>query len=652
MKKENTSLGDRKNLIKAFIGSSLIFLLVILAFGADAARPRPQIRFAGASKSVQSGEEALLQISAPGASRMNLRFVCPREVSVGSPSGELCGTSEFPPQTGSLTVRLSSSSRSPRLVTVLLDTRDASGRRLPSASARIHVLPRKQPVVKISLAASPVPQTVTRGANGFTFANLVFSATGSGEDIRVTSAQLNYQFENAADLNNCQLFDGTIALNTGSNVVNPVGASETYIFTLDYHLIVPKDASKMVALKCNIAVSERGSFAEWSLSGNESFNATGVTTAASALLSVAPSSSSHRMTFVDKGVLNVSLDVSSPTARLVPAGKTDVVATVLRFSAANEAIALSGIALQFDGNNPAALIKATIWDGATKVGEAVFAGASRTAFATLVSPVFIPRDGDKLIIVKADLASIGVNQLANAGDAIAINYDADGTLGKTQGIGQGSGTVIIASARTDTIAPAMRIFRGIPVLAALNVPTHTASNGTMILYRFSVTAEMDSVSIGKINFGAWRSSSSTLLSNFELFAYQDLGFSQQAYVVNPVSAVAASAAGEIWEEIAFYFSPAISGKIVIPQGETRYFELRALVSGVASGNSFQTLILGDSNKSPVGTFPEMDAPSVDDNFIWSGNSATASSLDASDWVNGYLMPGLPAGGGVGQVFSR
>lgn len=653
MDKKNLFAGYRGNITKTLFGFASVFLLIVIAFGADAARPRPQIRFANASNSVQSGEEAVLQILAPGASSLALRFVCPREISVGSPSGELCGTNEFPPQTASLTVRLSSSSRFPRLVTVLLDTRDASGRRLSSASARIHILPRKQPAVKVSLAASPVPQTVTRGANMLTFANLVFNTMGSGEDIRITSAQLDYQFENAADLNNCQLFDGTTALNTGSNVVNPVGVSGTYTFTLDNQLIAPKNAFKVITLKCNVSASSQGSFAEWSLSGDEAFSAIGGTTGASALLTVAPSSSSHRMTFADSGVLTVSLDSSSLSLQLVEAGRTNVPVAVFKLHALNEAIQLDSIALQFDGTNLAALQKVTLWDGATKVGEAVFAGASRNAVSTLAVPVVIPRDGDKLLAVKADLALIGTSQPANAGDEIRVNFDGDAGEA-TAGVGMSSGILIHPQNAVDTQSSGIRLFKSVPTVAISAIPGNTLTNGTMVLYRFSVVAgAAGDVSLGKLTFLV---SSSTLAttSNFNLYGYSDSAYSVQAYASNPINMPTALRQGG---ELDIFFNPLDQGvvreAIVIPAGATRYFELRASVSGSRAGDEIRVSLLGDTAYSGVGTLVAIGAGASDsNNFFWSGNSTTTASVHTPDWSNGTRIPGLPASGTAAQVLSK
>ena len=89
----------------------------------------------------------------------------------------------------------------------------------------------------------------------------------------------------------------------------------------------------------------------------------------------------------------------------------------------------------------------------------------------------------------------------------------------------------------------------------------------------------------------------------------------------------------------------------IPAGQTRYFELRATVSGVATAASVTTTLNGDTayidathlGAGFVSTTTGAIADSNND-FIWSGNATTTAVFNANDWANGYGIPGLPAGG--------
>ena len=82
--------------------------------------------------------------------------------------------------------------------------------------------------------------------------------------------------------------------------------------------------------------------------------------------------------------------------------------------------------------------------------------------------------------------------------------------------------------------------------------------------------------------------------------------------------------------------------IVVPAGETRYFELRGNVITSGPTSSVSVRFLGDGAILPIGTFAETEANGG--NFIWSGNSLTTSPLEANDWLNGFGVPGLPPDG--------
>jgi excinuclease ABC subunit A len=127
----------------------------------------------------------------------------------------------------------------------------------------------------IRVSATPAAQSIVAGAQGFTFSNFQFDASQSGEDVRFSSIPLSLSASvSASHVNSCQLFDGSVALNTGSNVVNP-SATGNNTFTLDQSLVVTKGTVKTLALKCNVTSAASGTLA-WGLS-SPSITVTGVT---------------------------------------------------------------------------------------------------------------------------------------------------------------------------------------------------------------------------------------------------------------------------------------------------------------------------------------------------------------------------------------
>jgi len=129
-------------------------------------------------------------------------------------------------------------------------------------------------------------------------------------------------------------------------------------------------------------------------------------------------------------------------------------------------------------------------------------------------------------------------------------------------------------------------------------------------------------------------------SKLNLKCYTDAGYSQ------PISSVPAGNLGEInlaqtsSATVIFFLQNPLS----IPAGQKRYFELQASLTASGVNYSTTTILVGDSTGPLMGAFGEVNRlwPA---NFIWSPNSVFSSSSFAdTDWVNGYIVPGLPSTG--------
>ena len=133
----------------------------------------------------------------------------------------------------------------------------------------------------ISASASPAASTMTSNQNNVTIANIVLDASQSGEDVRLSSLPVivsatgtapttsinSYSLE--SNLTNCQLYNGTTALNgtaigasqwgSVTNLANSGGElsadgiEASFIFTNP--LTIPKGTSLTLALVCNISGS-------------------------------------------------------------------------------------------------------------------------------------------------------------------------------------------------------------------------------------------------------------------------------------------------------------------------------------------------------------------------------------------------------------
>ena len=529
----------------------------------------------------------------------------------------------------------------------------------------------KTAALAIGRASSPASQTVVAGGVGILMTNFELDATQSGEDVRLSSfpaildmAAGTNNLEGAPNyLTSCQLFDGTTALNTGSNVVNPsesaTSSNSSNTFTFSNPVTIAKGTVKTLGLKCNLSSSiPNASEYVWDHGTISSFSATGATSG-QGITETAASDNAVVVT-VGTGSITVANDASSPSYTIAAAGSTDVNATAIKFRATNEAVNLTKLGLQLSNtasSSAADLVKASIYDGSTLIGVAYFTGSNTTATSTFTSAVVLPKDTDKTLTVKLDLANVGTSQaVAFSGHLVKVDYlNAEGTgaeSGSTQQLGSSAGS---------TSASGVRVMKSFPTVALDTLPSTGIVDGRLI--RFKVTADAKGpVSLTEFNFTVATSSfaSGGGVTNLKLYGYTDANYSLPVSGVSTDGAVNYAgqtqvSSGSATLEFTVTTGAGASTTIQVPAGATRYFELRGSVSGSQSGTSITTTLLGDAAfpNFPTGASDSLNfmanaasttAFTNNGDFIWSPNTTTTPTRNGTDWTNGFGVTGLPSNG--------
>lgn len=556
----------------------------------------------------------------------------------------------------------------------------------PSSAVSLNTMTAKTAALTISVSSSPVAQTVVAGANAFVFANYQLDASGSGEDLRMTSVPLEFNAASGAtNLTSCQLYDGATSLTTGSNVVNPSAQASSTVFTFDGSgLTIPKGAVKNLALKCNVASGATGGYS-WGYDSGSSPSATGLTSGQSATITE-NDSAGQQMTMTSTGSLAVALDSSSPSYALAAAGTTDNTVSVLRFTSTNEAIDLEKVALTLTNtasNSPSDLVRVTLWDGATMVGTALFTGNSDVATSTLSTVVRIPKDDSKILTVKADLSAQGVSQVGTPGTLMSVDWlNADST--GTQGTGVSSSTKINRTSSANTASNGVRIVKSYPTFAVIPFSSSDAKlvAGRRDLMKFSVTAKnTGEIGIYKFTVRVATTSATALvdmIDGINVYAYTDSSYATPVSGVqsdgglmpsNIDLSVGTALYQKIWVsastdiDVWAMTSASASTTVVVPAGQTRYFVVRGdvLTAGATYNASIQ--IQGDANfvsnavsgplaSSYLATSTYVEA-SADNDFIWRPFSTTTTqSLTANDYLNGFGIPGLPTTNSASQSLTQ
>jgi hypothetical protein len=507
----------------------------------------------------------------------------------------------------------------------------------------------------ISVATTPSAQSVVAGSQAFTFANYQFDASQSGEDVRFSSIPLAYDGGNNSaaanpnQLNTCQIYDGAVALNTGSNVVNPASTATstapalTQTFTFDQQLIVPKGTVKTLTLKCNVASgADANSQFQWGIGSSPAITVTGVTssnTVGSGTGLTVTGANGQVMT-VGTGGLTVSTDASSPSYAIVAAGSVGNTAGAFKIHAASDSVNLNRIGLKLTSGSASDLVQVSIWDGSTQVGTAVFTGSSAYATSTFSTPVNVPKDGDKVLTVKVDTQMVGTSQPGSQGSLIKVDFNGADTTG-TQGTGVGSGNVINATGSTSVAG--IRMFRSYPTVSQDTLSSTGVSDGRLM--RFKVTANnAGSIGIQELTFAV--ATTNATVTNVGLYAYTDASYSNAISTQGTSGQIGSTASTIPTGPTSFAINPT-SNPVQVSAGQTVYFELRGSVAA-SSNASVVTTLFGDSayptNLTSGFNVATSSALTAAQNFIWSGNAtSTATSADI-DWSNGYGVSGLPAGG--------
>ncbi len=441
------------------------------------------------------------------------------------------------------------------------------------------------------------------------------------------------------------------------------GTTDDTVFTLTNNLVVPRGTSKRVDLKCNIATgATANSTHAWGTNAAAAnVNSSGSNTGTSITESIT-TGTGQVMTVVTAGSFSITKDSSSPVTGLILAGKSDVPMTVWNYHANNEAISISDITLTFSSTTASTsdFLKATLWDGATKVGEAVWPGgtaaAQMFATSTLSSNFTIPKDQDKLLTVKVDLPAISVNASTTAGRLLSIDYDGNSS---STGTGVSSGVRLGSITSTSNQGGVFQLMKSKPTLAKIAVPTSTIPKTDAVLYRFSVAADAAGpVGLYKFTFQVSSTTGgSATTSNFRLYAYSDSAFSVASEQNNPVSLnnvdcvghstftdvtscaaaletpkttgdnYASSTTGTNQGEVVFFFGPvantaSTSETIIVPAGGTRYFELKGNITKAGSetsGNSIVVSLLGDAARPVRHTDATISGGAAD---LYFGGNAT------------------------------
>ena len=253
--------------------------------------------------------------------------------------------------------------------------------------------------------------------------------------------------------------------------------------------------------------------------------------------------------------------------------------------------------------------------------------------------------GKKLSIL-GDIVNIGTNQpgVANADIKVGLN-------GKNafQAVGNGSNSSATKTYNGST-GTALVLHKAVPSVV-LETPTNKLS-GSPVLHRAKISAVGNTVGIYALSYVMNTTSGLSITNAYlKLVSCGSCGGVGDNTQLTTASNPSYFIDGFVTVQLNVNTLQGTHGKryLAIPAGATAVIDLLATVTGVDTGDSVSTSLLGDTatTTNDLGGVPAAAFVNTDQGaFVWSDlnldDTQNAATLTSKQWYNGYIVAGLGA----------
>jgi len=311
------------------------------------------------------------------------------------------------------------------------------------------------------------------------------------------------------------------------------------------------------------------------------------------------------------GTISEAVDASSPVASIV-AGNQTKTAAAFKFTATNDNYTITDLTFTLAGATTVNSVN--LMDGSTVV--ATKGGAATVTFSGL--NIAVPSNGSKVLSVQLGLGTVGAGTGTSGEDTKVTLTGAKYT----------SSTGVTDHSSLNKAASSMYVFKSVPTITNVALPTTVLSAGVQTLAKFQVSSGgTGTISWGEIDFTVNASTGVTV--DTPTLWDADAGTQVANVTCSGTTAVVCTSITD--QEIS---------------GAKNYI-LKMNVGGtIASGAYVSTNIANPSSHVVPATFADASGAngggnSVAASFVWSDESATGHSLTTTDWNNDYLVKNLP-----------
>ena len=448
-----------------------------------------------------------------------------------------------------------------------------------------------------------VPQTAYKLA--------VYNLTGnSTEDVNIDTISIDFtagdQFTVSKLTSVYLMYDGVRETNTKATV-NATGNTWSVSHVLEKNTSVVVEVYVDIATM-TIAGSNDSMIATTTASGTTVSSAQAATTSAVAGQTIT----------AENGSIAVALDASSPVATNVDDNQTLSVAAY-KFTTVNDKYTISEVVI-----TPAAtssIANVVLKDGVTVLGT--MPAAAAVTFGGL--GVVVNANSTKVLTVEFQLGTVGPGAGTSAEDVAATltSYKHTNSVGT------------LTSATPGTAGNATYVFKSIPTITNVTLPSGTLATGTVTLAKVTVNSS-GSGTIGwkKIIFSSTKTANPTIANGTASTSVWDADTNTQIAGVSTAAGLGAGAGSGTVTFVATN-EQEISG--------AKTYVLKATIGGsVASTDSITTSIGTGSIAAHAKTnYAAVAATAA--TFVWTDQSVSPHDAVATsaDWNNNYLVRNVP-----------
>lgn len=545
-----------------------------------------------------------------------------------------------------------------------------------SPSSAVSTYTQTFKTAKLSITASALPTTgnVSLGAKDVEHASWIFSAVGSGEDVKINSITIGNEAGTGTvdTLSNLRLVNASnnnAIINTSHNGNWYAG---TTTWTLSNPLVIEKGKTATIKLLADVTTNSGvtdhanefiiyGATAPYiAAEGNTTGN--DITPTGSGYGSSATSGAV--LTLVGAGSLTINTAASNPSARLVAEGQAYEISR-LKLTATNEAIDVSNLKVCVgDGGLTSAatgdfndITTVSIYKSTDMANPIVDSKPMNTIceIIALNEDLTVPVGSSGVeLVIKATTATVDNSAITAVGTSNASFKIGLGGTDEITAKGATSGLTVSTITHTASTSSGAILHKAYPSVAinSLSSTKLIASGG--VLYDFTVSnPTAEPIALYRLSFHVSTSTDADLaLASAGLQAKRS-DWSTFKKIADDATPTDVDGAADVYPSFTMIDPDALTAKeLVIGAGQSAQFQLigRSITGLDATlDGSIQIRLLGDTASTTMATSYSTGAPAgafsalEQGNFVWSDlYESDTSAITTSQWYNGYLVSGLAA----------